>query len=64
MLLDFRFDTDFLLPITLMFWLLILVSGKNIESSQAVRKRCSEKVAVLKKSALQILWTCGQNPWK
>ena len=26
-----------------MFWLVILVSGENIEYSQAARKRCSEK---------------------
>ena len=47
-----------------MFWLLVLVSGNNIEYWQAVGKRCSEKVAILEKPALQILWTCGQNPWK
>ena len=38
-----------------MLWLLILVSGKNIEYSQAVGKSCSEKVAILKKPAVQIL---------
>ena len=47
-----------------MFQFLILVSGKNNKYSQAVDKRCSEKVTILKKPALKILWTCGQNPWK
>ena len=47
-----------------MLWLLILVSGKNIEYSQAVGKSCSEKVAILKKPAVQILWTCGQRFFK
>ena len=47
-----------------MFWLLILVSSKNIEHWQAVGERCSEKVAILKKPALQILRNCGQNLWE
>ena len=47
-----------------MFWLLILVSGENIEYWQAVGKRCPEKVAILKKPAQELLWTCGLNPWK
>ena len=37
-------------------------SGKNIEYAQAVGKRCSEKVTILKTPALEILRTCGQNP--
>ena len=45
-----------------MFWLLVLVSGNNIEYWQAVGKRCSEKVAILEKPALQILWIAAKIP--
>ena len=47
-----------------MFWFLILVIGKNIEYLQVVGKSCSEKFTILEKPPLQILRTCGQNPWK
>ena len=38
---------------------LILLSGKNIEYSQAVGKSCSEKVAILKKPAIPIIFKTG-----
>ena len=44
--------------------ILILVSGKNMEYSQVIDKSCYEQVATLKKHALQILSTCGQNTLK
>ena len=47
-----------------MFWHSVLVSDKNIGYPEAVYKRYSKKVAILKKPALQILWTCGQSTWK
>ena len=51
----FYIYTDFLSPISLMFCLLVLLSGNNNEYSQGIGKRCSEKVAILKKPAIQIL---------
>ena len=53
LLLNFRFNTYFVLPVTLMLSFLILVSGKNIEYSQAVGKRCMK--------VLHKFTTCGQN---
>ena len=44
-----------------MFSFLILVSGKNIEYSQAVGKRCSEKATILKKPALKEKWRFSTN---
>ena len=47
LLLDFRFNADFLSPITLMLLLLILGSGKNIEYSQAflaIRRNLLKKI--------------------
>ena len=39
-----RFYTHFLSSILLMLWLLILVSGKNSEYSQAAGKSCKRKL--------------------
>ena len=38
-----------------MFWLIILLSGKSMEYSQAIGKSCYEQVAILKKPTQQIL---------
>ena len=59
MLLDIRFNTDF---ITDNINILIFDFGKWQKHwySEAVGKRCSEKVANLKKPALQMLRICGQ----
>ena len=47
----------------LVLWFLILVSGKNIEYSQAVGKSYSEKVAILKKIAIRWFLRLAQSSY-
>ena len=58
----YRFYTHVSSSILLMLWLLILVSGKNIEYSQAVGKSCKRKL-LFWKSLLYIVNLWPKNLW-